>query len=62
MFTAILFIGFFVMQTLKLYGGKDPFFSMMTMANDDRLIDLYKMDFFFAIEKPDPKMATVKAT
>ena len=33
---------------------------MMTEANDDMLIDLYKHNFFFAIENLDPRVGTVR--
>ena len=61
--TLLTLLAFFVylsMQTSKLVSGKDPFQSMMTEANDDMLIDLYKHNFFFAIEKLDSRVGTVK--
>ena len=34
---------------------------MMTMNSDLALVDLHKLDFFFAIQKPDVRVATIKA-
>ena len=39
-----------------MVSSDDPFLTMMTMANDEQgIIDLWKLDFFFAVEKVDPK-------
>lgn len=54
-----MFIGFFVVRTSKIATNDDPFFSMTTMGQEDNLIDLHELKFFFAIEKLDPKVGRV---
>ena len=46
---------------MKLVTFDDPFFSMTTMSQDDVLIDIWKMDFMFAIENIDPRVGRIKA-
>ena len=46
----VAFTIYFVVQTEKLVTGRDPYFSMMTITNDESRIDMQKLSFFFAIE------------
>ena len=46
---------------MKLVTFDDPFFSMTTMSQDDVLIDIWKMDYMFAIENIDPRVGRIKA-
>ena len=39
----------------------DPFFSMTTMSSDDVMIDIWNMDFMFAIENIDPRVGRIAA-
>ena len=62
-FVLTLFIAFCGVRTLKLYSASDPFFSMMTMAKEEvDPIDLAALDFMFAIEQVDPRVARVVVT
>ena len=47
--TFTFFSIFFVVCTNRLVSNTDPFFSMMTMGQPDVMIDLHKLNFFFAI-------------
>lgn len=50
---------FFVVRTQKLVSREDPFFSETTLAHDWNRIDLLERPFMFAVESPDPRLATV---
>ena len=58
--TVLAFFIYLSLQTSKLVSGKDPFQSMMTEPNDDALIELYRHNFFFAIEKLDPRVGRLR--
>ena len=46
-----------MLRTLKLVNSDDPFLSMITMKQqDDEIIDLWQLDFMFAIENIDPRI------
>ncbi len=51
-----MFLAFFGVRTGKLVSATDPFFSMMTMAKEEiDPIDLWALNFIFAIEDIDPR-------
>ena len=55
-----LFTAFCGVRTLKLFSASDPFFSMMTMAKEEQdPIDLWALNFMFAIEDIDPRAARI---
>lgn len=55
-----LFMAFCGVRTLKLYSASDPFFSMMTMAKEEQdPIDLWALNFMFAVEHVDPRAARI---
>ena len=56
LFTMMLF---FVVRTKKFITREDPFFSETTLAHDWNRIDLLSRPFMFAVENPDPRVATV---
>ena len=57
---AILFISFLCVRTNKLVSATDPFFSMMTMAKEEsEPIDLWAMNYIFAIEDIDPRAGSI---
>lgn len=58
----VMFIGFFVVRTGKIAMNDDPFFSMTTMGQEEDMIDLKELKFFFAIEKLDPKVGRIIVT
>ena len=53
-------IGFTVNRSVKLVSKKDPFFSMLTMASEFQGIDLWKLNYMFAIESLDPRVGRVQ--
>ena len=55
-FMCTFFIIFLALRTTKLVSNDDPFFSMTTMYSKDEVIDLWAMDFMFAIEDIDPRV------
>ena len=56
-----LFISFFAVRTSKLVSHEDPFLSMMAKEPDEGAIDLWELDYFFAVEKPDPRVGRLYA-
>lgn len=60
--TIALMVAFIVNRTLKLLSKNDPFFSMLQMASEDKKIDLWALDYMFAVEKLDPEVGRVQAT
>lgn len=60
--TFALMISFTVNRCVKLVDASDPFFSMLTMASEDEQIDLWELNYMFAVEKLDPRVGRVKAT
>ena len=56
-----LLIAFTVVKTQKLVLYGEPNLSTTSMQADGGGIDLYKLDFMFAIEKPDARVGRVKA-
>ena len=55
------FITFMMIRTIKLASGDDPFFSMTLLPSDNEAIDLWKLDFMFAIEDLDPRVGRIEA-
>ena len=56
----LFFITFLVIRTNKLASREDPFFSM-TLQFENEIIDLWKLDFMFAIESIDARVGRIKA-
>ena len=56
-----LFLIFFTVRTLQLVDGSNPFFTMLTFENSVNQIDLNRLDFFFAIERVDPRYGRIQA-
>ena len=57
---SILFISFLGVRTSKLVSATDPFFSMMTMAKEETdPIDLWALNYMFAIEDVDPRVGYI---
>ena len=56
------FITFLVIRTIKLASGDDPFFSMTLLPSENEAIDLWKLDFMFAIEDLDPRVGQIQAS
>lgn len=55
-----LFTAFAGVRTLKLFNAEDPFFSMMTMAEEKiDPIDLWALNFVFAVEDIDPRAGRI---
>lgn len=47
---------FFAVRTRKLLGGYDPFFAMISKpAEAGETIDLWALEYMFAVQKLDPK-------
>ena len=44
-----------ITRTLKLVNGSDPSFAMSIQNYDDESIDLWAMNFMFAVEAIEPK-------
>ena len=61
-FVSTFFIIFLVLRTTKLILSDDPFFSLTTMGADDVSIDIWNLDFMFAIENIDPRVGRITAT
>ena len=59
--TAVFMISFTVNRTIKLVSKDDPFFSMLAMAAEENEIDLWDLNFMFAVEKLDPRVGRVNA-
>lgn len=57
-----IFLGFFIIRTLKIATLDDPFFSMTHMGVESTIIDLTKLEYFFAIESLDPRIGRVKVS
>ena len=57
-----LFLAFFVIRTIKIATGDDPFFSMTTMEQEGEIIDLHLLDNFFAIEDLDPRVGRISVS
>ena len=55
----ILFTAFLVVRTQKLVNYDEPYLSVTTTEADGSQIDLYAMEYFFAVEKPDPRIGRV---
>ena len=55
-------LSFFIVRTSKLISMEDPFFSMTTMALFSQEIDLYKLDFYFAVEEMPPEVGRVQVS
>ena len=43
-------------RTMKLFLGEDPFFAMAIEPYENETIDLWSLDFMFAVENIDPKV------
>ena len=56
-----LFLAFMTIRTQKLVSFDEPYLSTMTEKAEGRIVDLFELDFFFAVEKPDPRVAYVEA-
>ena len=56
-----LFASFAIVRTMTLVSSTDPFLSMMAQEVTDPSIDLWDLDYFWAIEKPDPRVGRVEA-
>ena len=54
-----LFLTFFVIQTMKIKGREEPFFSMTSMAAEEKALDLWELGFMFAVEQPDPRVGHI---
>ena len=48
-----------ITRTIKLISGSDPIFAMAVKPQDDEAIDLWALNFMFAIESIDPKYGTL---
>ena len=59
--TAAFMISFTVNRTIKLWSKDDPFFSMLAMAAEENEIDLWQLNFMFAVEKLDPRVGRINA-
>ena len=48
---------------MKLVNSTDPYVSMLIAGGENNeVIDLYKLNFFFAIESIDPRVARIRVT
>ena len=59
---SVFFIIFFSLRSIKLVTKDDPFFSLTMMGADDVSIDIWELDFMFAIENLDPRIGRVIVT
>ena len=59
--TLSFMIAFTVNRTTKLVSQEDPFFSMLAMAAEDSEVDLWELNFMFAVTKLDPRAGRVSA-
>ena len=50
---------FLIVRTLKLVNYDDPYLSTTTTDAEGIEIDLYALQFYFAVEKPDPRVGRV---
>lgn len=58
----LFFIIFLSLRTIKLVNYDDPLLSMIAMSQAaDIVIDLWQLDYMFAIENIDPRVGTIKA-
>ena len=55
------FFTFLVLRTVKLVTSDDPFFSLTTMGVTDQNMDIWKLDFMFAVENIDPRAGRISA-
>jgi len=44
---------------MKIKGREEPFFSMTSMAAEEKAIDLWELGFMFAVEQPDPRVGHI---
>lgn len=58
----ILCIAFIVMRTIKLFADPNPQVSMILETKEIGDIDLWKLNFFFAVDDIDPRVGTLKVT
>ena len=56
------FLIFFLVRTAQLFSSENPNLTMISMAADGQSIDLYDLNFFFAIENIDPRAGRISAT
>ena len=45
---------------MKLVKGDDPFFAMTTSPYEDQIIDLWALQFMFAVEAVDPRLGRIE--
>ena len=59
---SILLLGFVLLsRTIKLVEGADPIFAMVTSPyEDEQTIDLWDLNFKFAVEAVDPKIGRLE--
>ena len=58
---SLLFLGLIsTSRTINLFEGEDPFFSMSDVAYGDETIDLWALQFMFAVEDIDPKLGRIE--
>ena len=55
------FITFLAQRTMKFAKRDDPFFSMTLLPSDYEVVDLWNLDFYFAIEDLDPRIGKIRA-
>ena len=56
------FLIFFLVRTSQLINSDNPNLTMISMAANGQSIDLYELNFFFAIENVDPKVGRISAS
>ena len=57
--TILLFISFAAIRTLEFALQGDPFINMTSLIAEEESIDLWDIDFVFAIEDLDPKVGRI---
>ena len=58
---SILFLGLiFYTRTVKMFAREDPYFAMVKSLYGGETIDLWALDFMFAIEAVDPRLGRLE--
>ena len=54
--TMLFMVSYSVNRMLKLVSKEDPFFSMLTMPSEYQEVDLWELNYMFAIEDVEPRI------
>ena len=57
----LLVVGYLCVEGARFASSETRVYSEVALAEEDKAIDLQKLGFFFAVEKPDPRAGRIKA-